>query len=217
MMDKFIEVSHHRQFLSEVADHNLVVKQDDGLYKHLLLHKPGSFEYAFEVISFPSHIMITGDMGTYCFSRVSDMFRWFIKDGDKSMDSPEMEMSRWFNKLVSVDSQLGAKKKNLGLALRHIEENRDFYLKEYPEHKDDIQEAFGELVGCAEMGVDALLTGMYDFEIVLCEEEHRPFSDFEHSTVEAYVSQFAWCCYAINYAIGEYLQSKTKIDKLKNE
>jgi len=209
MMGKFLEVSNHSQFMAEMAKHTLTIKQDDGHYKHLVMAEAGEFENAFEVIAFPHHIMITGDMGTYCFSRTLDMMKWFIKDGDKAIASPQIELHRWYSKLVSTDSYLGAKKKSLTLAKQEVEQNRDFYINEYPDQASIINSAFDDLIDYAEMGVEMLLIEMYGFSFTIDGNEHQPFTDFEADTVEAYVSQFAWCCYAINFAIGEYLQTQS--------
>jgi len=208
-VDKFLEVSNHNQFLTEMAKHKMVVKQDEGLYKHLVFAEPGNFELAFEIVSFPHHVMITGDMGCYCFSREPDMFKWFIKDGVKSIASPEIEVNRWRNKLVSIDSSMGVVRKSTALAIKMIEENRAFYLKEYPEHADEINEKFDNLLGYEESGIDILIYEMCYLSLCLGhEDEHSPFSDLEIEVLETYTPQFVWCCYALNYGIGEYFQSK---------
>ena len=205
-MDDLCKESPHTQFLSEVAEHKIRVIRDEGLYKHFSVSKPGDSNQSFEIILFPSHLVITGDMGTYCFSRARDMLQWFVKESGSAMASPEAEIGRWHKSLVSVDAQMGAKKKSLSMALGRISENREFYIAEHPDYKDTIESEFDDLVLCSEDGVDVLLNEMYNFKLLL-PDEHHPFSDIDFRDVEAYVSQFAWCCYAINYTIGEYLKS----------
>ena len=67
------------RFNSSVADGEQVmtVLRDDGLYRHLRFKKPGSSFYRFDLVTWPNNLTITGDIGTYTFSRVEDMFTFF--------------------------------------------------------------------------------------------------------------------------------------------
>lgn len=64
------------QFLKDVEDHKINVVMDNGLYRHINFSK-GSFCYSFNLVTWPGHLCIEGDMGTYVFSRVPDMFAFF--------------------------------------------------------------------------------------------------------------------------------------------
>lgn len=73
-------------FARDTADHELTVLHDDGLYRHLRFirmveqedgtRKPTSF-YWFDIITWPGCLTINGDMETFTFSRVPDMFEFF--------------------------------------------------------------------------------------------------------------------------------------------
>lgn len=75
------------RFARDTADHQMTVLHKDGIYRHVQFvrmapspetGKPerSSF-YWFELVTWPGHLMITGDCGTYTFARIEDMFGFF--------------------------------------------------------------------------------------------------------------------------------------------
>jgi hypothetical protein len=71
-----IETARTR-YLHDTEGFELAVKHDHGLYRHLLYKKPGSSMYWLEVLTSPGLLTINGDMGTFTFSRLTDMFEFF--------------------------------------------------------------------------------------------------------------------------------------------
>jgi hypothetical protein len=75
------------RFASDTAGHQMIVKRDDGLYRHLrFVHhrlcndtvmRPGHSFYWFDVITWPGTLTVNGDCGTFVFSRITDMFEFF--------------------------------------------------------------------------------------------------------------------------------------------
>ncbi|MFC9973613.1 hypothetical protein ACFVH6_22230 [Spirillospora sp. NPDC127200] len=66
----------HR-FLPDVANHEMTVLRDDGLYRHLHFRGTGFGTYWFDLVTWPGCLAINGDMGGYQFRRVPDMFEFF--------------------------------------------------------------------------------------------------------------------------------------------
>jgi hypothetical protein len=64
-------------FAVNTSEHELTVLHDDGLYRHILMSKPGTGMYRYELITWPGHLSVGGDMDTYVFARVEDMFTFF--------------------------------------------------------------------------------------------------------------------------------------------
>lgn len=83
-------------FNAWVADgeQRMTILKEDGVYRHLQFRKPGSSFYHFELITFPGYLVITGDMGSYTFSRVHDMFEFFSSNG-------YINSGYWAEKVVS--------------------------------------------------------------------------------------------------------------------
>lgn len=67
------------QFPRDVAEHQLEVLHDDGLYRHLKCSQPEhSWQFWFEVVTWPGSLAVRGDFGNgYVFSRTEDMFQFF--------------------------------------------------------------------------------------------------------------------------------------------
>jgi hypothetical protein len=53
------------QFLRDVSEHVLTVLRDDGADRHLRFRKPGTGCYGFDLLTWPGHLLITGDCGSY--------------------------------------------------------------------------------------------------------------------------------------------------------
>jgi hypothetical protein len=72
------------RFSNDCENHQLHVLHDDGLYRHLLFRSPESaWHYRFELITWPGALTITGDMGTWTFARIEDMFHFFRSNPDR--------------------------------------------------------------------------------------------------------------------------------------
>lgn len=73
-----LQIEQERErFERDTAEHALTVKLDDGLYRHLRFQKPGSWQYGYDLVTWPGFLAYTGDMGEYLFARTADMFDFF--------------------------------------------------------------------------------------------------------------------------------------------
>jgi len=78
MQDYFNEIKEN--FIKDVEEHKLKIIKDDGVYRHLLFKNQKRGAYWTEIITSPNLLTINGDMGTYVFSRLNDMFEFFRND-----------------------------------------------------------------------------------------------------------------------------------------
>lgn len=60
-----------------IRAHEMTVLHDDGLYRHIRFCSPDCNFYWFDLITWPGHLTVNGDCGTFTFSRVEDMFGFF--------------------------------------------------------------------------------------------------------------------------------------------
>lgn len=102
------------RFYGDVEKHVMRVIMDNGVYRHLTFKRPGDSVYHFSLVTWPGHLAITGDMGTYVFSRLQDMFQFFhgrvnpsywiekcvSRDGDGITDWDEEAYLGWLDDLV---------------------------------------------------------------------------------------------------------------------
>lgn len=65
------------RFLADTASHELRIVVDDGVHRHLQFRRPGTYCCGFDIVTWPGHLAISGDMGTAVFNRLHDMFEFF--------------------------------------------------------------------------------------------------------------------------------------------
>lgn len=90
------------QFLRDVSEHVLTVLRDDGVERHLRFRKPGTYCYGFDLLTFPGHLLITGDCGSFLFRRLDDMFQFFRADREP-VNELHINPQYWSEKLQATD------------------------------------------------------------------------------------------------------------------
>ena len=88
--------------LRNTKNHTMEVKKDDGLYRHLRFSNNGDCIYRYDLITWPGNLVITGDMGSYHFARIEDMFHFF-HSGTQAKELQEYKINKgyWAEKLQS--------------------------------------------------------------------------------------------------------------------
>lgn len=189
-------------FLNDVKDHNLKILRNDGLYRHIILSQEDTYHHWFELITWPNHLCINGDMGTYTFSRVEDMFKFF-----RSSDGPlYVNTDYWAQKCTARSAEEISEFSEEIFKSRIKEWYKDFISGvdisdiESEELWQEIDDEFSGVSSNAEAyeAADAYKSRKYG----------RIFEDFSEVDCEDYTYQYRWCCYAIVWAIKEY-DSKT--------
>jgi hypothetical protein len=72
-----IEARVAKMFALSTGEHELTILHDDGAYRHIVMAKPGTGLYRYELITWPGHLAVSGDLDGYMFSRIDDMFAFF--------------------------------------------------------------------------------------------------------------------------------------------
>lgn len=87
------------RFARDIAKHEMTVKLDQGLYRHLRFEAPDRSGYRFDLHTSPNRLMFHGEVGTYAFSvwPTEDMFDLFRRSsvGDRP------NFGYWNEKLVA--------------------------------------------------------------------------------------------------------------------
>src|SRR5258708_33733869 len=89
-------------FLKDVATHEMIVRRDDGPYRHIRFQRPDTICLYFDVVTWPGFLCFSGDAGCYVFSRLPDMlefFRYESKPAGKLFINPDY----WGQKVEAVD------------------------------------------------------------------------------------------------------------------
>lgn len=181
MSDKLSSAS----FLADVSGHTMTVIKDDGQHRHLRFRNNGSFNQAFEIITWPGYLAIVGDMGDYVFARITDMFEFFRGNS--------INLSYWAEK-VQASGREGVKEYSEEIARAWVKEQLDEY-----EASDDVREqADGLYYDNGEVRLYDQI-GTIDF---------HGFADHWEANFKDYTHHYRWCCFAIVWAIKQYDAAK---------
>lgn len=184
-----------KRFLTNVNEHELTINLDNGLYRDLTIKKEDTVSYHYNITTRPGYLMISGDMGTYVFSRIPDMFKFFRNDGY------EINAGYWAEKLVA-DSEFA---KSEVFSPKRVEQ----YLNQIME--DYIEDNWDEDVGEERELIESLIT-----QANMCEDDFfysieknanstkLDLSDYYEYDFKDYSYYYIWCCYAIVHAIKLY-------------
>ena len=181
-------------FLTDVAGHAMAVMQDNGVYRHLRFRKPASSNMWFDLVTWPGNLAIRGDMGTWVFSRVEDMFTFF-RSRDRQLRINE---SYWCEKIES-ESRFGGPSRKFApdLFKANVLSALDGYdLGGY--EKEEIVAVLQEEVFALEDEPSAR-AALADFEY-----NKFSFQDTWEINGQGYAYHFIWCLYAIVWGIQQY-------------
>jgi hypothetical protein len=207
-------------FLKDIASHEMHVLREDGVYRHVRFKRQGTMCYHFDLITWPGYLCYTGDMGTYVFSRLTDMFEFFRMDKRDFNYYPDRQLqinlSYWSEKLEAVSGtrhHARAKEFDKDEFRRVINEYRVSWIKHEArydglnkEERRELWEAVeDEVLSRIDDGEHACQQAAYDFYYRNdTTGEAFCFQDiFDHDFTK-YTHQFIWCCYALAWGISKY-------------
>lgn len=82
-------------FLKDVSDHKMEIALDSGTYRHLKFKQSNnSWNMHYSLVTWPGYLCICGDMGTWTFARLPDMFDFFRSPREMAINP-----SYWAEKL----------------------------------------------------------------------------------------------------------------------
>lgn len=217
------------EFLRDVADHVMEVKRDDGVYRHIRFRKPGTMCMHFDLITWPGYLCYTGDMGTYVFTRLADMFEFFRTDREYAQRRGRrlaVNLSYWSEKLEAVNgSRRGGAAEEFDPAKfrKVIEEYRLNWIRGDARRlltKDERRELW-EAVDCDVLnrindGEHYACTAANDFNWTPSRYTPGPgrtwfFDDLWEHNFNDYTRRFRWCCFALAWGIETYDRSKEEV------
>lgn len=216
-------------FLRNASSHVMEVIRDDGVHRHLRFRKPrpAGSEYWFDLITWPETLCIDGDMGTYVFRRLDDMFEFFRTDQKyaESKGRPlGINLGYWSEKL-RAPAPRDAEEYSADKFRQHVEEEfqqwtdaskpdddaTDAQRAEFETAKADL---WSELLNDVICAADDGETRSHDSAVGF---DGRRW-DFSLSApwewnCREYTFHFVWCCYAIAWGIKTYDAAKAAISR----
>lgn len=201
-------------FLKDVSKHEMTVRMENGVYRHLRMAQPKSSNMWFDVVTWPGFLAYTGDMGSFVFTRLPDMFEFFRTDSKR--DGLGINPSYWGEKLEAVDrngSKGSFKEFSSDRMRERVEEHIAEWIEEEGLAKEDADELRGavdeEIYSFLDDGPHEAYRAVRDFSF---KKNHRTyeFHDAWEWGCEEYTLRFVWCCYAIAWSIKTYDAAKVQ-------
>lgn len=186
-----------QSFLKDVATHAMIVKKDDGLYRHLTFTRPGTNCYRFDLVTWPGYLAYSGDMGCFVFSRIADMFEFFRPDEGK--EGLRINLGYWAEKIEARDRD-GVKEYSADRFIEHVQRRLD----ELEASERDRRAAKFEVLDQAHDGSHAAYSAAMSFK----GPDGTKFTDFYEYDSTEYTYRFIWCCYALAWGIRQFDASK---------
>lgn len=187
-------------FLKEVVEHRMTVLLDNGVHRHLRFANPRSSNMSFELVTWPGYLAYVGDMGSYVFSRITDMFQFFRtpesyrlgRDGSVLAINP----CYWGEKLQAHDHVDGYKEYSADLFREVIKEWLEDHELNSPELLQAVED---EVLRYAD-------EGEHDARRAVDQFKHGDFQfyDFWEAKLQTYTGRYLWCCYALTWGIAQY-------------
>ena len=188
-------------FLHDVSTHAMTILRNEGLHRHLHFKRPDTVTMSFDLITWPGHLCFTGDMGTFVFRRIPDMFAFFRTDRTHNPRVQEKQYvlgineDYWAQKCVAAD-RAGIKAYSSTKFIRSIEE----WLEDQHASVSVREAVEDEVLTCADEGQNAAQTAAANFT----HPSGFEFADFWEVDLTEYTETFLWCCYAIAWGLQQY-------------
>jgi hypothetical protein len=193
------------QFTRDIATHQMHVIRDDGVHRHIRFKRPDTMCMHFDLITWPGYLCYTGDMGTYVFQRLNDMFTFFRRGENRG--HYRIDLRYWAEKLEASDRGDGVRE---WTAEKFKAEVRDRFEQDTSDEEEWPAERKAELWSEIEEQVCAAADDSeHHAWVALWELEHDGFrfQDWERDC-KVWTHRFLWCCHALEWAIATYDAAK---------
>jgi len=200
------------RFMDDAGNHVMTIEHDNGVFRSIYYGRKDSSSYHFRLNTWPGHLCISGDMGTYVFARLPDMFEFFRNDSLEKIN-PDY----WSGKIESIDKHSKVQEFSGEQFRDRIKESFDNWAEEIREENDpdigetEISEQWErvqtEIFSVLEYsGENAAFEAAINFE----EFYSLDFSEYWEVNCDEYTFHFIWCLYAIVWGIQQYDAAKNK-------
>lgn len=191
------------RFAKDVSRHEMTILLDEGLHRHLRFAapQPNAWLHWFEIVTWPGHLAITGDMesfasksdaDTFMTARHPDMFPFFRGKG--------INPSYWSQK---VSGGAGVKEFSRDEFRKEV---LDYIRDSIADYPDLIDEVYADILSDESIrSVEAAHAALYDFS----HKDFR-FEDTSELDFERFTTHYLWCCHATVWGIAQYDAAKTK-------
>lgn len=207
----------YERFAEDIECHEVQIVVDEGERRHLKCGRPGTYCQSFDIITWRGYLAYVGDMGSYVFTRLPDMFEFFRGERPDRID-----FDYWAQKCIAVDKSDGLKRYSEDRFYAAVKADYDSFVEQHElttEQATDLwQQIEDDVLSCGDTDREAMDAAM-QFRWVPADlgrtKGREVFSDFWGHRLEDWTSRFTWCCYALRWAISKYDSAKA-VDTAKS-
>lgn len=187
------KICPHKTFTQDVASHQMFIISDDGINRRIRFGTPETISYRFDLLTWPGHLCISGDCGTYVFQRTYDMFDFF--------DGKDINPGYWGEKLLSISIPEGYREYSPKTFEGYVKS--DFEQWEFSSEKEKELIWRQVEVDVIEAGHDGEADARHAVDSYKSDEGHQ-FIDFWDYDLEEYTGHYLWCLRAILWGVRKY-------------
>ena len=199
-------------FLREIAEHGIKIVRDDDIHRHIVFKNPDNSNCWFELVTWPGHLCISGDCGTYVFSRINDMFEFFRMDKNdfnyRKDASLNINPIYWGEKLQAVDRCSGFMEFDEDSFKARVKEHFDGFVESHPDlnidHKNELWAQIQDDVLVYSDNEHEAYSVVNNFDYYIGDHVFQFTDFFDGGATETYASRYLWCLYAIVWGIRQY-------------
>lgn len=214
------------RFLKDAAAHQMEVLRDDGVNRHLRFKNPESNAYWFDIITWPGTLCVDGDMGTFVFRRLHDMFVFFRTDQEHydrtgRADKLAINPSYWDEKLRAPNPR-DAQEYSADAFRQHVKEAFDSWVEvSQPDEEDSTlaeRDEFHDAKNALWKALENEVLPIADDGDIRAYDAAREFrcdeapgfnmEDCWEWDCREFKFDFLWNCYAIAWGIKAYDKAK---------
>ena len=196
-------------FINDTKDHSMEVIYDNGgTSRRIMFSDNGSSVYQYIIHTWPGYLMITGDMGTYVFRRINDMFDFF----DTGSSNYKINTGYWAEKLEAINSNCGQDASIMEykeeLFEKMIGDETQQYIDDNElkiEDANKLWEAVTDDVLDYKEDEHSAIQSAYDFRD---DDTECRFYELPLNRCRAYKFHYIWILYAIVDGIKQYKDSR---------
>lgn len=195
------------EFFKTVKNHEVSILLTQGVHRHISVRRSDTRNMSFQITTWPYYLCVSGDMGTYTFSHMYDMFDFFRC---AELEGPlYINPDYWAEKCVAECPHSPIKSYSPNAFEAYVKD----YLSSYHSHDGNILDPLKE-------EVDDLISYHKDdeFEAVIAIRNASltndgipiDWSDFNMDRCKEFSYRYLWCLYAIVWTITKLETSLEK-------
>jgi hypothetical protein len=227
MNETKLEREAREQFERNTADHTMEILHNDGVYRHLKFSNNGSSIYRYDLITYPGHLVISGDMDSFTFKRLYDMFDFFTTPRG-GIINPQY----WSEKIIAsskgTTKHFSADKAKCAVVERFMEDRLQWddgtapLFRALREEVLDVLTEVGDGIESPDVAKKAMSEFAY-YKPPAPGEKPRPrwergnypdytLDDWYEFDMEEYDFHFLWICHAIRHGVQTYREAGHAIE-----